>query len=146
MKPAKSAQPAVPLKPRVLFVDDDSRFLKSLQRALSFKCGEWDMVFSNSGKQALALIEQAACDVIVADLHMPGMNGVELLEQVRLHHPQAIRLLLTGQLGDNLAVASLEVAQLYFCKPCDPGLLISSVESVLESCGQQQGVFEVCSE
>ena len=136
----------LPMKPRLLFVDDDPLLLKGLRRALSFKCDEWDKLFANSGREALALMEKNPFDVVISDLHMPGMNGVELLNQVRLYHPQSTRFVLSGKLGDSLTPASLEAAQLFFCKPCDPDLLVSSVAAVLENRFRLQGVFEVASE
>jgi YesN/AraC family two-component response regulator len=130
------------MKPRLLFVDDDFRLLRGLQRALTVKCEEWEMHFAHGGFEAVSLMEQMTFDVIVSDLRMPEMNGVELLNHVRIHHPQIARFVLSGE--PDKTPDALEVAQHYFSKPCDPGVLISKLEAVLHKRLLAAGVFEVC--
>ena len=82
------------MKKRILFVDDEVNVLQGLRRMLNPMRHEWDMVFAESGQEALALLAQAPCDVIVSDMRMPGMDGTQLLTQVMerfpldcAHHP-----------------------------------------------------------
>jgi DNA-binding NarL/FixJ family response regulator len=134
-----------PMIPRLLFVDDDSRLLRGIQRALSFKGDEWEMLFATDGREGLALMERMTIDVVVSDLRMPGMNGVEFLTQVKLRYPQIARLVLSGESDESLSAASRRVAQQYLFKPCDPDLLISTLDSVLQKRLLVQGVCEMMS-
>ncbi len=81
---------------RILFVDDEPQVLKVLQMSLKSMGHEWEMVFVESGEQALALMDQKPFDIIVSDMCMPGMTGAQLLNTVMLRHPQTIRLILSG--------------------------------------------------
>ena len=131
------------MKPRLLFVDDDPKLLRGIQRALSFKRDEWEMLFANGGLEALALMEQITVDVVISDLRMPGMNGLEFLNRVKLQCPQITRLVLSGEMDESLSAASLGVAQQYLFKPCGPDLLISTLDAILQKRLLAQGVLEM---
>ena len=62
------------MKKRILFVDDEVNVLQGLRRMLNPMRHEWEMVFVESGQEALAMLAQAPCDVIVSDMRMPGMD------------------------------------------------------------------------
>ena len=70
-------------KKQILFVDDEPMVLKGLQRTLRKMRTEWDMAFSSSGKEALDILGQQPIDVIVSDLKMPEMDGMQLLTEVK---------------------------------------------------------------
>jgi YesN/AraC family two-component response regulator len=84
------------MKKRILFVDDEVNMLQGLRRMLNTMRHEWDMVFVESGQEALALLAQTPCDVIVSDMRMPGMDGVQLLTQVMERFPLTVRIILSG--------------------------------------------------
>jgi len=70
------------MKKRILFVDDEVNMLQGLRRMLNAMRHEWDMVFVESGQEALGLLPQAPSDVIVSDMRMPGMDRTQLPTQV----------------------------------------------------------------
>ena len=70
-------------KKRILFVDDEPLVLKGLQRTLRKRRAEWDTAFASSGKEALEILDQQSMDVIVSDLKMPEMDGMQLLAEVK---------------------------------------------------------------
>lgn len=111
------------MRKRILFVDDDALVLKGLERSLRSLKGEWDMAFVQEGAEALSRLGEGAFDVVVSDLQMPGMNGVELLSRVKALYPSIVRMALSGQADRETAYRCLEVAHQYLSKPCDPGLL-----------------------
>lgn len=113
---------------RVLFVDDEPEVFEGLQRLLRSQRERWEMVFANGGVAALALLETASFDVIVSDLHMPGMDGDTLLKQVRKQFPDVVRIVLTGDLELRAAFRSLDVAHQLLVKPCDAEGLRVAVE------------------
>lgn len=86
-------------KRAVLFVDDEPNILSSLKR---FLAEEPYVIFTaGSAKEALAILEHNEIHVIVADIKMPVMSGVELLEIVRERFPYVIRLVLSGSIDIN---------------------------------------------
>jgi putative nucleotidyltransferase with HDIG domain len=81
------------LKTKILFVDNEPAVIQSLERSLRMMRQEWDMEFVSSGAGALALMEQTKYDVIVADLHMPRMDGLQLLSEVMDRYPEVVRFI-----------------------------------------------------
>jgi len=81
-------------KRTVLFVDDEEKFLSSIKRAL---LGEsYETLFANSGKGAIEILKQNEVHVIVTDMRMPEMSGLELLRIVKEEYPHIIRMVLSG--------------------------------------------------
>jgi DNA-binding NtrC family response regulator len=81
-------------KRTVLFVDDDEEILRSLDRGLMD--GSYNKLFATSGKEALEIIKQKKVHVMVTDMLMPEMNGLELLRIVRKKYPVITSMVLTG--------------------------------------------------
>jgi HD-like signal output (HDOD) protein/CheY-like chemotaxis protein len=115
---------------RILFVDDEPLVLQGMQRLLRPMRQQWDMEFVESGDLALRLLESVPCDVIVSDMMMPGMNGVELLKKVLGVSPQTIRLVLSGQTDKELALQCVGVAHQFLAKPCDAQHLRNTITRV----------------
>ena len=107
----------------ILFVDDDEKVLNGLRRLLMPFDGTWQTEFACGAEEGLRLLSQGARDVIVADLRMPGINGVELLKQVSKLYPQMVRIILSGTLVEDLRSQATLVAHQYLSKPCDPEVL-----------------------
>lgn len=115
------------MKRRILFVDDEPNILKGLQRSLRPLRQTWDMGFVNSGKEALACLDQAPYDVIISDMRMPEMDGGELLRRVQERHPKMVRIVLSGHSDQELVMKSVKSAHQYLSKPCEKEVLISAV-------------------
>ena len=113
---------------RVLFVDDELRILEGLRRMLRTQGHEWEMTFAPGGEAALALMEAAPFDVIVSDMWMPGMDGVRLLDHVREHYPQVVRIVLSAHTELSTALRVVPVAHQFLPKPCDAAMLRVAVE------------------
>ena len=116
---------------RVLFVDDDPNILQGLQRLLRPMRGEWEMSFALGPHEALVLFDQAPFDVVVTDMRMPDMTGVELLARIRDAHPAVARIILSGQSQLASAVHSAGVAHQFLAKPCDADALRETILRVL---------------
>ena len=106
------------MKTRILFVDDEPLVLQGLQRTLWEMRPVWEMEFVESGLRALDRMAQAPFDVVVADMRMPGMNGVELLQEVMNRYPQTARVVLSGQADQELIMRSVGTTHQYLSKPC----------------------------
>jgi CheY-like chemotaxis protein len=81
---------------RILFVDDEPKVLDGLRRMLYPLRDEWQIVFASNGHQALQLLSESDYDVIVTDVRMPDMSGIELLQEVANQFPRVVRLVLSG--------------------------------------------------
>jgi putative nucleotidyltransferase with HDIG domain len=110
-------------KKRILFVDDEPMVLKGLQRTLRKMRDEWEMVFTESSRQALDILASAPFDVIVSDLRMPEMDGEQLLAEVKSKHPQVVRIILSGQVEQETTFKSVQLAHQSLSKPCDAEIL-----------------------
>ena len=110
-------------KRRILFVDDEPMVLKGLQRSLRKMRNEWEMTFTSSSREALDILESGAFDVIVSDLRMPEIDGMQLLAEVKSKHPQVVRIVLSGQVEQESTFKSVQVAHQSLSKPCDADIL-----------------------
>ena len=81
-------------KRTVLFVDDEERILRSLERGLLDE--PYNRLFAKSGRKALEILQQEEVHVIVVDMRMPEMSGLELLRIVKEEYPHIIRLVLSA--------------------------------------------------
>ena len=81
-------------KRTVLFVDDEKKILTSLERGLLDE--PYRTIFATSGKEALKILEEKEVHVIVTDMRMPEMGGLELLKIVKEKYPHIVRLVLSG--------------------------------------------------
>ena len=84
-------------RPSVLIVDDDAHVLRSVIRSLKMWEEDWVVRAARSGPDALeSLARDGAVDVLLADLRMPGMDGLELAAKVKEQYPDVVRVAHTG--------------------------------------------------
>ncbi len=81
-------------QPTVLFVDDEPGILKSLRRL--FMDEEWTILLADSGLAGLEILAAEQVDLVVSDVRMPGMDGVEFLSRVKERFPGVVRVFLSG--------------------------------------------------
>jgi CheY-like chemotaxis protein len=82
----KLTPPADDLSVRILIVDDHPNTAELLARAISRLNGEWDVVSATSGNEALKLDDEKPADVVITDVMMSEMSGLELTEVIRSRH------------------------------------------------------------
>ncbi len=126
------------LPPTVLCVDDEPNILASLRRTL--RSSGCRVVTAQGGVEALERMREAPVDVIVSDMRMPGMDGVQLLEQIREEWPEAIRILLTGHAEMSATIAAINRGQIfrYISKPWHESELLATVRQGLDLVGLQR--------
>jgi CheY-like chemotaxis protein len=118
-------------KRRILFVDDDPSILAGFRNVFHRDRARWEVVFANGGEQALVELARAPFDVVVSDMRMPGMDGVELLERIRAEWPATARVMLSGSEDrSELDRATAAVDEL-LCKPCDTKTLRATLERMM---------------
>lgn len=129
----------------ILLVDDDIRVISALQRSL---CRTYQIDVSAGAQDALDAISQNAYAVVVSDLQMPGMNGVELLASVKRLSPETVRVLLTGQADLDAAISGVNEGSIFrfLTKPCHQATLCKTLDAALEQFRLQRAEKEVLTE
>ena len=112
----------------VLFVDDEEKILKSLERGmLDEPCRS---LFATSGKEALEILKkEGPVSVVVSDMRMPIMDGVELLSTIKNIYPDTVRMMLTGNADQETAIEAVNKGQIFrfLNKPCPVATLVTSL-------------------
>ncbi|MHB8633601.1 MAG: response regulator [Thermoplasmatota archaeon] len=85
-----------PHPPTVLLVDDEPDILESLTTYLKATMPDVRVVTAASGEEAMVLLRTEIVDVVVSDLRMPGMDGIDLLKSVANRNPSVRRILITA--------------------------------------------------
>ncbi len=104
---------------RVLIVDDAPSVLTMLKRTLAPMQTEWAMVFLGSATEALTALEGAAYDVLATDMVMPGMDGLQLLQEAKTRYPAMVRIAFSGETAKGYGLRSAGLAHQFLEKPID---------------------------
>ena len=113
---------------RVLIVDDEPRILKFLN--LKLKSSGYEVITANSGSEALAQLQAQEPDLLVLDVVMPGMDGFEVLRQVRAFSSVPI-IILSAKEANVDKIKGLKLgADDYLVKPFNPDELVARIEAV----------------
>ncbi len=113
---------------RIIFVDSDTKVLQGLKRSLHAQRHQWEMTFVDDGLKALDYIERTPVDMVVTDLRLPGIDGIQLLDTVRKQHSHIIRIVLSGESDQEWILRSVRVSHQFLNKPCKPRMLKATVE------------------
>ncbi len=116
---------------KILLVDDEEEFVKSLAERLSIRDLGPDIVFN--GEQALSFVQVQEPDVMVLDLRMPGISGMEVLSQIRKKHPDIQVIILTGHGSKHDENQALRLGAFdYLEKPVDIDKLVLKMRKAYE--------------
>jgi len=136
---------------RILLVDDENDILEFL--SYNLKNEGFQVLTCNDGKTALSLLDDFMPNLIVLDVMMPGMDGIETCEQIRLNpkYNNILITFLTARSEDYSQVAGLEAGgDDYINKPIKPKVLVSRVKALLRRKGSDviqsdndQGLIEI---
>lgn len=117
---------------KILLVDDDEMLLAGLKRQLRNK---FQVETAISGEEAVQMVmENGPYAVVVSDYMMPGMNGIELLSQVKQTNPDTIRMMLTGSADMSTAIKAVNEGSIYkfHPKPCPAETLGTAIQSGID--------------
>ena len=116
---------------RILLVDDDCNILDGYRRILS---REFQMDTALGGEQALKLVaENGPYAVVVSDMRMPGMDGIQLLSKVRSLTPNTVRVMLTGNADMDTAIDAINEGNIFrfLNKPCGKEMMAKTLTAAL---------------
>lgn len=116
----------------ILVVDDEIHNLEALERVFR---GEYNVFTAQNGSRAVEIMEQEEIALIITDQRMPGMTGIELLENSIRYFPKAIRMILTSYTDSDELLEAINTGQVYryITKPWNPKELKVTVKRALES-------------
>lgn len=117
---------------KILCVDDDSKILRGFKRQLA---SQFTLETAEGGEAALAtLSERGPFAVVVSDMRMPGMDGVELLKRVAAKSPDTVRMMLTGNADLQTAIQAVNEGHIFrfLTKPCEATILSNALKAGLE--------------
>ena len=102
-------------KRTVLFVDDDEAILHSLERGLIDE--PYNKLFTSSCKEALEILKREEVHVIITDLRMPEMSGLEFIKIIKKEYPHIIRMVLSGYNQDPALQMAIDQGEIYILIP-----------------------------
>lgn len=103
---------------RVLLVDDEEEFVSALSERLMLRGIEVDSTLN--GEEALALMAEKVFEVVILDVMMPGLGGLEVLKQIKSTHPNTQVILLTGHGSTREGIEGMRLGAFdYLIKPVD---------------------------
>jgi response regulator RpfG family c-di-GMP phosphodiesterase len=117
---------------RILFVDDDANMVASVVRWFR---QQFDIVPAGGPKEGLGLLEaEGPFAVVVSDLKMPGMDGIQFLAKVRELSPDSVRIMLTGHADLDASIEAVNEGQIFrfLTKPCPYGALSKTLGTAIE--------------
>src|SRR5436190_5003491 len=117
---------------KILFLDDDANLLSAVQRSLR---KQFNIDTASQGAAALRqLVDAGPYAVVVADMQMPEMNGLEFLKKAQAAAPDTVRLMLTGNADQKTAVDAVNDGHVFrfLSKPCPPTTLTAALEAGLK--------------
>ena len=120
------------MKHRVLCIDDEVNVLKAFERQLR---KQFEVTTADSPEKGLGLLNSSPpFAVVMTDLKMPGMDGIQLLSEVKKVAPNTVRVMLTGHADIQTAVEAVNLGNIFrlLTKPCPPMTLLRAIKSAVE--------------
>ena len=130
---------------RVLIVDDEETLTWSMAKSLSKDKDKYEVLVANSGKDALHLLKKSRVDLVISDIRMPDINGLDLLVQIKIEYPQTKVIIMTAYGSSDVQKEANRRGSLYYIeKPFE----ISDIRKIIiDLIGRKKGfqgkVFDV---
>ncbi len=117
---------------KILFVDDEKQILRALKRL--FMNSKYEVMFSDNASDALELLKNEHFDLLITDIRMPEIDGIELLKQAKMSSPLTLRVALSGYTDNKKIYSALEenLVKHYIFKPWDNKELQLIIDKLFE--------------
>lgn len=122
----------------IMLVDDEVPFVETMTKRLTRR--EFDVQTAYSGEACMATLEKdRSIEVVILDVKMPGMDGIETLKQIKSKHPLVEVVMLTGHATVESAIDGMKLGAFdYLMKPCDMDQLIAKVRQAAQRKREQE--------
>ena len=112
---------------KLLLIDDERPVLEMLEISLS--CEGYDVLTAENGEEGLRIFEEESPKIVITDIRMPGIDGIEVLKRIRAQDDKAQVIVVTGHGDTNLAAAALQYgASDFIAKPIRDEDLMQGLE------------------
>lgn len=127
---------------RILLIDDEEAFITTMSKRLDKRGHPVSMAFS--AQEGIAALEKEVIDVVILDVKMPGMDGIEALSVIKGRYPMVEVIMLTGHATVESAIEGMKRGAFdYMMKPCDMDELLKKVgEAYDRKLGQEERILE----
>ena len=123
---------------RILLIDDEAQFVATMAKRLR-KRG-FSVLEADSGREGLRQLEGDPVDVVVLDVGMPDMDGIQVLREIKLHFPRVQVLMLTGHAGMEVAISGMAMGAFdYLMEPVELNVLVGKIQA---ACSRNRKVGE----
>ena len=120
---------------KIIIIDDDQSILNYLN-ILLLQTGKFKIELLNDSKKAFKVIEQGNFDILLLDMYMPSVNGLDILEYIKEQNIDIITIVLTGVEDIDLAISAMKLGTFdYFLKPIDDEKLLNVLDTAIEKSG-----------
>jgi len=115
---------------KVLIVDDEETLTWSMARSLSKDKDKYEVIIANNGKEALNLLKKNPIDLVISDIRMPDINGLDLLVKIKKEYPQTRVIIMTAYGSFDVQKEANRRGSLYYIeKPFE----ISDIRKIMKS-------------
>ena len=122
---------------KVMLVDDEPDFMEPLTNRLVLR--KLNVCTATNGADALALLDKQAVDVVVLDVKMPGMSGLEVVRQLKKRHPLVEVIMLTGHANLEASIEGMEAGAFdYLLKPAQIDELVYKIQDAFQKKALQE--------
>jgi len=125
------------MKIRILIVDDEKEFVELVSERLTMR--NYDVTAAFSGEEALETVKKYNFDIVVLDVLMPGIDGIETLREIKRIKPLTEVILLTGHAAVDTAIEGMRLgAYDYLTKPCEISDLVTKLDKAYGRKAEQE--------
>jgi len=125
------------MKSRLLLVDDEEQFVEALSERLSMR--DYDVTTSLTGEDAIEKIKNYNFDVVILDVRLPGIEGTEVLHEIKSLKPLTEVIMLTGHGTVEMAIEGMKLGAFDFLmKPCETEDLTAKIDKAHDRKAEQE--------
>ena len=125
------------MKSRLLLVDDEEQFVEALSERLSMR--DYDVTTSLTGEDAIEKIKNYNFDVVILDVRLPGIEGTEVLREIKSLKPLTEVIMLTGHGTVEMAIEGMKLGAFDFLmKPCETEDLTAKIDKAHDRKAEQE--------
>ena len=125
------------MKSRLLLIDDEEQFVEALSERLSMR--DYDVTTSLTGEDAIEKIKNYNFDVVILDVRLPGIEGTEVLREIKSLKPLTEVIMLTGHGTVEMAIEGMKLGAFDFLiKPCETEDLTAKIDKAHDRKAEQE--------